>query len=136
MIELDDAFGSHGDPVPREPIARHAFGLLVAVVSVATAGLVTAALLTVVPFSDPGMIVLIAVLLTAVYRGLWPSIAASVPATLRVSGERYDVGPKRKRLAIDLPARPKVGFLRIPFVVTADGPKQPSVREQLLILRI
>jgi two-component system sensor histidine kinase KdpD len=67
---------------PHEPLSRSAFGFLFAIGSVATAGLVTAAAHAVVPFTDPGMIFLVAVLLTAVYAGLWPSIATSVLSVL------------------------------------------------------
>ena len=70
--------------VPREPTSRHALGLLFAVAAVATAGLVNAALMAVLPFSDPGMFFLVAVLLTAVYAGLWSSIAASRAVGARV----------------------------------------------------
>src|SRR2546427_9923292 len=58
--------------------APPALGLLFAVASVAIAAIVAAALMAVLPFSDPGMMFLVAVLLTAVYAGLWPSIAAAV----------------------------------------------------------
>jgi len=66
----------------RAPTRPPLLGVVFAIVSVATAGLVSAALMAVLPFSDPGMIFLVAVLLTAVYGGLWPSIAASVLSVL------------------------------------------------------
>jgi two-component system, OmpR family, sensor histidine kinase KdpD len=81
VVESVDA-AAPAPAVPREPISRHALGLLFAVAAVATAGLVNAGLMAVLPFSDPGMFFLVAVLLTAVYAGLWSSIAASVLSVL------------------------------------------------------
>jgi two-component system sensor histidine kinase KdpD len=57
-------------------------GYLLACASVAVAGLAAAALMAVLPLPDPGMLFLIAVLVTAVGGGLWPSVAASVLAVL------------------------------------------------------
>jgi two-component system sensor histidine kinase KdpD len=66
----------------RAPALPPVLGIAFAVVAVAAAGLAAAALMAVLPFSDPGMIFLVAVLFTAVYAGLWPSIAASVLSVL------------------------------------------------------
>jgi two-component system sensor histidine kinase KdpD len=55
---------------------------LLAVGSVAAAGLAAAGLGAVLPIPDPLMIFLVAVLVTAVGAGLWPSIGASILAVL------------------------------------------------------
>jgi two-component system sensor histidine kinase KdpD len=55
---------------------------LLAAASVALAGLAAAGLMQALPLADPGMIFLVAVLVTAVRAGLWPSVAASVLAVL------------------------------------------------------
>jgi two-component system sensor histidine kinase KdpD len=81
IVESVDAAVS-SQPAWRVRAAPPALGLVFAVASVATAGLVTAALMAAVQFSDPGMIFLVAVLITAVYGGLWPSIAAAVLSVL------------------------------------------------------
>ena len=57
-------------------------GYLLAFASVAGAGLVAAGLMAVVPLPDPGMVFLLAVLLSAVLGGLGPSVAASILAVL------------------------------------------------------
>jgi PAS domain S-box-containing protein len=57
-------------------------GALFAVAAVALATCAAAALMAWVPFSDPGMVFLVAVLLTAVFAGLWPSVGASVLSVL------------------------------------------------------
>jgi two-component system, NtrC family, sensor histidine kinase KinB len=55
-------------------------GYLLAVGSVAAAGAIAAAVMRATPLPDPGMLFLVAVLITAVWGGLWPSIAAAVLA--------------------------------------------------------
>jgi two-component system sensor histidine kinase KdpD len=66
-------------PAPAEPrLPPRLGGILVAVASVASAGLAAAGLRAVLPLPDPGMLFLVAVLVTAVWGGLWPSIAASI----------------------------------------------------------
>jgi two-component system sensor histidine kinase KdpD len=73
-------------PLPRAATRRKVMapplGLLFAAAAVALAGGAAAALMALLPLPDPGMIFLIAVLLTAVFAGLWPSIAASVLSVL------------------------------------------------------
>jgi PAS domain S-box-containing protein len=66
--------------LPRVP-SRLA-GALLAVGSVALAALVAAGLSALLPIPDPLMIFLVAVLVTAVAAGLWPSIGASLLAVL------------------------------------------------------
>ena len=49
-------------------------------------------------------------------------LAASEPATLRVAGARYRVGPKARRVRIALPPRPRSGVVRVGVsLATADG---------------
>jgi two-component system sensor histidine kinase KdpD len=81
VVESLDAAAPAG-AAKRAPARASLLGLLFAFVSVAIASLVAAALMALLPFSDPGMIFLVAVLLTAVYAGLWPSVAASVISVL------------------------------------------------------
>jgi two-component system sensor histidine kinase KdpD len=77
-----------GEAAERPPARRGAGALprpaayLFAAGSVALAGFAASALMHALPIPDPGMIFLVAVLVTAVRAGLWPSIAASVLAVL------------------------------------------------------
>jgi PAS domain S-box-containing protein len=81
LVEGAEAAGAAGVPTRAARPPRPA-GYLLALVSVAAAGLAAAGLMAVLPLPDPGMLFLVAVLLTAVGGGLWPSIAASVVAVL------------------------------------------------------
>ncbi|HKA15776.1 MAG TPA: ATP-binding protein [Myxococcota bacterium] len=66
----------------RAPTPPPVLGFVLAIALVAAAGFTAAAMMAVLPFSDPGMIFLVSVLFTAVYAGLWPSIGASVLSVL------------------------------------------------------
>jgi len=61
---------------PRRPLALARYGI--GALAVAVAGVVSAAMQTIVPLEDPGMVFLTAVLFTAVVGGLGPSMTASV----------------------------------------------------------
>jgi hypothetical protein len=54
-------------------------------------------------------------------RTLTVRISATAPATLRVGGQRYSVGPRSRLLAVLLPRRPATGLLKLPFTLTATG---------------
>jgi len=69
-------------PTPRASVAPFSVGMAIAVGAVVGAALVSRGLIAILPLPDPGMIFLVAVLLTAVFAGLWPSIAASVLSVL------------------------------------------------------
>jgi two-component system, OmpR family, sensor histidine kinase KdpD len=78
VVECVDAAAPE-PPRPRASwVPGSAFRMLFAVGSVTAATVVTSALMHLLPFSDPGMIFLVAVLFTAVYAGLWASVSASV----------------------------------------------------------
>jgi two-component system sensor histidine kinase KdpD len=80
IVETGAAAGSWQPP--RELLMRRPLGMLVAVASVTGAALAAAGLMRLVPLDDPGMVFLVGVLLTAVFAGLWPSIAASLLSVL------------------------------------------------------
>jgi hypothetical protein len=63
------------------------------------------------------------------------SVATSVAATLRGGGKTYKVGTRAKTLKLALPRKPARGVLKLTLVVTAKGPRQPGVREQLTVVR-
>lgn len=65
---------------PSRPLRMSGYPLALA--SVAGAALAAAGLMTLVPLPDPGMVFLVAVLVTAVGGGLWPSVVASILAVL------------------------------------------------------
>lgn len=69
-------------------------------------------------------------------RNATVKIATTVPATLRAGGRAYRVGPRAGTVRIALPRKPARGVLRIPLKVTANGARQPPVREAFFVLRI
>jgi two-component system, OmpR family, sensor histidine kinase KdpD len=73
------------EPAERTPRRRAPWrpqGYVAAAAAVAGAGLVSAALMAVLPLSDPGMVFLVGVLVSAVVGGLGPGIAAAVASVL------------------------------------------------------
>ncbi len=68
-------------------------------------------------------------------RTLSVTVAATLAATLRVGGRSYQVGPRAKTLKLALPKSPARGVLKLTLALTAHGPRQPVVREQLTVVR-
>jgi hypothetical protein len=62
-------------------------------------------------------------------------LATSTPAVLRIGRRSYDVGPRAGTLRVALPALPAVGVLRLKLTITARGPRQPALRETVIVLR-
>jgi hypothetical protein len=60
-------------------------------------------------------------------RTLTVRISVSAPATLRVGGHRYSVGPRARSIALPLPRRPAAGLLKLRFTLTAGGPSAGNI---------
>ena len=84
-------------------------GALLAIGSVAAAALISVGMMRLVPLPDPGMLFLIAVVITAVGGGLWPSLAAAFLAVAIY--DFYFVAPYYT-FAID---EPQDGFAIVAF---------------------
>ena len=81
LVEGVEASAAAAARARRGPQVRMA-GYLLAAASVAAASVAAASLMAILPLPDPGMLFLIAVLLTAVGGGLWPSVVASILSVL------------------------------------------------------
>ncbi|MGI8512254.1 MAG: hypothetical protein ACR2NH_06460, partial [Solirubrobacteraceae bacterium] len=64
------------------------------------------------------------------------TLATSVPATLRVGGRAYAVGPKARKLSVKLPSRPRAGLLALTLRIRARGARQAPVLGTLAVLRL
>ncbi len=63
-------------------------------------------------------------------------ISASAASTLRAAGRGFRVGSRRTTLRIPLPARPRVGLLRVPFRLAAtDRAVRGTVTGTLSVVR-
>jgi len=68
-------------------------------------------------------------------RSVKVSVATTVPSTLRVSGKRFSVGGKAKKVTVPLPRQPAIGILKLKLSFTAKGPRQRAVRQLATVLR-
>ena len=69
-------------------------------------------------------------------RSVTLTVATRVPATLRVGGRAFSVGPAARTIVIPLAANPRVGVLRLPMRIAAGGVRQPNLREVIVLTRI
>jgi hypothetical protein len=68
-------------------------------------------------------------------RRVTVTVATSVPATVRVGGRRFRVGPRAVKLRVPLPRAPKRGVLKSTLKITADGVRQPAITQTVVVLR-
>jgi hypothetical protein len=69
-------------------------------------------------------------------RRLTFTVATSVRASLHAGGRRFQIGPRPRRITVGLPAKPKLGFLKVTVRISALGVRQPSIATALLVLRV
>jgi hypothetical protein len=68
-------------------------------------------------------------------RSVKATVAVTTAATLRAGGRSFRVGPRARKIAIPLPARPRLGPLAVKYKVTARGVRQRALSERIVVVR-
>ena len=66
-------------------------------------------------------------------RSIKVRIATSVPAMLRAGGRRFRLDTSTRTVRIPLPGRSRPGVVRLRLAIAAKGPRQPTLRETIVV---